>query len=239
MLREFGHPQVAVRPHVARARRQLAVDNLDEGALTGSVGPDESDARVQVKPELDISVERGASRVAKAEAVHLQHRRRDVARVGEAELEEFLVHGLFGKAPGNLLVEQLLLRLGLPRVRGGTVAEPRHVLLHTLDVLLLGVVPLQLVGVNLFPGLHELVVVAPVVLERLGVGLKVHDMSTHVVQEVLRVTDHEKHFIPLGKVALEPHHSLHVKVVSRLVEQQELWLDEQGAGEGHAHAPAA
>ena len=60
-----------------------------------------------------------------------------------------------------------------------------YLLLHTLDVLLLGVVPLQLVGVNLFPGLHELVVVAPVVLERLGVGLKVHDMSTHVVQEVL------------------------------------------------------
>ena len=71
-----------------------------------------------------------------------------MSRVRELELEHLLLDGFLREALGELLVQQLLLRLALPRVGRRAVPEARHVLLHRRDVRLLRFVPLHLLDVR-------------------------------------------------------------------------------------------
>lgn len=57
----------------------------------------------------------------------LQYRWGQVARVGKPKLEANVIHGFLRETPCQLLVQQLLLRLGLPRVGRTGVPETSHV----------------------------------------------------------------------------------------------------------------
>ena len=59
------------------------------------------------------------------------------------------------------------------------------------------------------------------------------------VEQVAVVADDEDGVRIGAQVALEPHRAFEVEVVGRLVEQQDLRLEEQHGGERNAHAPAA
>ena len=83
----------------------------------------------------------------------------------------------------------------------------------------------------------EAVVVAVVGDELLLVD--VHDMVAHVVQQVAIVAHHQQRVAEALQVLGEPEHRLEVEMVRRLVEDQEVGIAEQRAGQRHAHAPAA
>lgn len=49
---------------------------------------------------------------------------------------------------------------------------------------------------------------------------------------------HQERSPPLPReIVVEPQHRVEVEVVGRLVQQEELRLDEEGASKGNAHAP--
>ena len=139
--------------------------------------------------------------------VALQHGRADFAAVGELEVQRLLHLDLVGQARLEHLVEDLFLRLRLAGHLGVALAEPRHVVLHVLDLVLLRLEPLLLLLALLRARLHKLVVVARVVHELL-LGRVVHHVRAHGVHEVLRVAHHEQDLVPLGQVVLQPHHGL-------------------------------
>ena len=136
--------------------------------------------------------------------------------------------------PTPHLVEDLLLGLGLlDQVGEGTARGDE--LLDVLDVLLLLLVLLPLDDLLLLDRLLEGGVVTGVVLELL---LREPDrVGADAVEEVLRVGDEHEALVVLAQVVLEPHAGLEVQMVGRLVEQQQRGAHEEGAGEGHAHAP--
>ena len=55
----------------------------------------------------------------------------------------------------------------------------------------------------------------------------------------LRMRDEHQNLFVVLELLLEPDAGLQVQVVGRLVEEEEMRLDEEGAGEGDAHAPTS
>ena len=89
----------------------------------------------------------------------------------------------------------------------------------------------------LAPGALEPVVAAGVEGEL--PALEVADLLRHRVQEVAVVADQDQRARVAAQMLLEPDRGLEVEMVGGLVEQQEVGLEEQHAGQRHAHPPAA
>jgi hypothetical protein len=96
---------------------------------------------------------------------------------------------------------------------------------------------LLLLGNLLRVHLLEVVVVALVVVQLLV--LEVDDVGDDGGQEILVVGHHQQRALPLGQVVLQPNHGVQVQVIRRLVQQQQVGLHEERAGQRDAHAPAA
>mmetsp|Transcript_86633 Transcript_86633/g.187404 ORF Transcript_86633/g.187404 Transcript_86633/m.187404 type:complete len:533 (-) Transcript_86633:425-2023(-) len=111
-------------------------------------------------------------------------------------------------------------------------------LLHQLElVLLLLELPVGLV-LLLVVHLLEGGVVASVVDQLLV--LEVQDVRADVVQEVGVVGNHDHRVrVDMGEVVVQPEDGVQVQVVRRLVEHQQLRLEEEGLRQGDAHAPAS
>ena len=86
-------------------------------------------------------------------------------------------------------------------------------------------------------GLHERVVVAGPVAQILVDELD--DLLGDVVQELPVVRHHDGRPRVALDVVLQPDDRLQVQVVRRLVQQQDIRLDEQRARDGDTHAPAS
>jgi hypothetical protein len=67
----------------------------------------------------------------------------------------------------------------------------------------------------------------------------VHGALRHRVQEIAVVADQEEGLGIAPQVVLEPQARLEIKMVGRLVQEQQVGLGEQHGGERHAHAPTA
>ena len=134
------------------------------------------------------------------------------------------------------LLDHLDARLGLARLAGlglEAVDEGLHVLALGGDLGLLRGVVLEPLGA----GALEAVVVAVVGDELLLVD--VHDVVAHVVQQVAIVAHHQQRVAEAPQMLGQPQHRLEIEMVRRLVEDQEVGIAEQRAGQRHAHAPAA
>jgi hypothetical protein len=69
--------------------------------------------------------------------------------------------------------------------------------------------------------------------------IQVRDDVDAAVEQPAVVADHDRGAREARQPALQPHRGFKVEVVGRLVEQQQVGLQEQRAGQRHAHPPAA
>ena len=106
---------------------------MGEGA--DPVGPDEGDAGVEIDRQLELGVEVVLllAVVAEGDAVDGEHRRRQLAAVGEVELDGAVLLHLLREPRLHHLVDDLLLRLRLLHQVGVGPAR-RDELLEVLDV---------------------------------------------------------------------------------------------------------
>ena len=86
-------------------------------------------------------------------------------------------------------------------------------------------------------GIFERVVIA--LVEGELAALEMDDRVDRLVEQVAVVADHEHGVGVGGEILLEPQRAFEIEIVGRLVEQQQVGLAEQHAGQRHAHAPAA
>lgn len=86
--------------------------------------------------------------------------------------------------------------------------------------------------VNALLALLQIVgVVAAVGIDGLVVDLQ--DQVAHLVEEVAVVRHHQQRLVTSTQIALQPFYHLEVEVVGRLVEDQEVGLQQQHVGQGH------
>mmetsp|Transcript_12351 Transcript_12351/g.26062 ORF Transcript_12351/g.26062 Transcript_12351/m.26062 type:complete len:233 (+) Transcript_12351:763-1461(+) len=163
VLGEAAEFQVPVGTNVSHGRIEFAGHELDECGLSRPVRSDQRHARIQIDPKINVSIERLASRIPKGHVVKGQHGWRQVARIGELEVEQLFFLRFGGETGPDHFLQYLFLGLCLLGVLGGTVAEAGNVFLHLLDGILFPLVLFPLVFFLFGFGLDELVVVSVVV----------------------------------------------------------------------------
>ena len=62
------------------------------------------------------------------------------------------------------------------------------------------------------------------------------DEADDEAQEVINGED--ENVVVLGQIGFQPAHGLEIQVIGRLVEDEEMRLDEESTGEGDTHAPS-
>jgi len=228
--------EVRVPVHDAAGGGELAGHEAQEGGFADAVGADERGARVHVDAEVEVLVEvvfRGAT-VAEGDVVEGEDGRGQFLDVGEAEGEDaVLVDGL-DEAVGLHLVEDLLAGLGLPD-EVGVGAGRGDEFLDVGDFFLLFGVGFHLVGFLLAAGLDVGVVVPPVVDEL--AHAHVDHVGADAVEEVHAVADEDEGAVPFLEVLFQPDAGLEIQMRRWVVEKEEGRLDEEGFGQGDAHAP--
>ena len=91
---------------------------------------------------------------------------------------------------------------------------------------------LRPLGVDaLLPLLQVIGVVAPIGID--GMVVQLHDDGAHTIQEEAVVGHHQQCPVTPCQIALQPFYHLQIKVVGRLVEDQQVGLHQQHIGESH------
>ena len=85
--------------------------------------------------------------------------------------------------------------------------------------------------------LHERVVVARPVLQI--VVDELDDLLRHAVQELAVVAHDDRGSRVVADVVLQPDNGVQIQMVGRLVQQEDIGLDEERARDGHAHSPSS
>ncbi len=164
----------------------------------------------------------------------MENRRRETFRSLIGKLERNLGLLLDGDKHGHPL-QRLDLRLD-ERGTLGVVPKLVDKFLGVGTGLHLSFVLLHLVPGAVSPRLDERGVVALVAVQLARV--EVQDVRRDNVEEVSVVGDDENGRRPRLQVVLEPDDGLHVQHVGRFVEEEQVRLGEEGAGEGEPHPPA-
>lgn len=66
---------------------------------------------------------------------------------------------------------------------------------------------------------------------------EIHDVCADGVHEILGVGGDDEDVVVGGEVSFEPDDGAEIEMIGGLVEEEEMGLDEERAGEGDAHAP--
>ena len=232
ILGEVSDLHLARGVHGAIHRRQLGGEQAREGGLAVAVAAEQRDAVVGVEAQVEALEDRRVV-VTDAGEVERDERRAQLVRRREIEAERGVVDEL---GDGLHLAQHLGAALRL--LRGGSAGGVAgDVILQLLALgLLLGTRGGDL---RLALGTLALERVVAAGIKRQLAALEVEDVVDDVVEEVALVADEQNGGgIGLQEV-LQPQHRLQVEVVGGLVEQQQVGLREQQAGECHAHPPAA
>jgi hypothetical protein len=184
MLGEAADLQVTVRSDVAEGGLQFSGHQLHERRFPSAVWSHQRHPAIQIDAKINVRVQRLAIGIAEGNVVERQDWGGEVTGIGEFEIHRLFHLRLRREPPPHHLVQDLLLALRLLGVLRRAVPEPRDVLLHALDLILLPAVLLHLVLLELALRLNELVVVAVVVLE-LALVREMDCVRAYVVQEIL------------------------------------------------------
>ena len=232
-LVEVGHLELGPELDRALGGRELAEQELDERRLARAVGADEADLVAAAQDEVEPADDGRLAGIGEAEGLRLDHPdARDLAR-GEAHLGHAV-----GLAPGAALAAHLAegLHAGLRALAlgAGAAARPRLLL---RELLLEGRAPLALglLGLDL-AGEVGVVVAGPV--GQLP-AVELDDARGHAAEEGAVVGDEEDRHLRLQEEILHPEDRLQVEVVGGLVQEQQLGLGREGAGEEGAAAQAS
>jgi len=222
--------------HTAGQRFKRAGQRLDQGGLALAVGAEQTDALAvadrQRHPAYDGLVARGGS-VAAIHGLHHQHRIGRRVRLAKHETE----------AGGELHRRQLLhffqrldAALGLLRLAGlGLEAGDEALQVRDLQLLFLkpGLLQFQLLRAQDFKGR----VIAAVAGQLHLVDVQ-HDVADRI-QEFAIMRNHDQGAGIAPQPVLQPDDGIQIKMVGRLVEQQQVGRAHQGLGQIQPHAPAA
>ena len=126
------------------------------------------------------------------------------------------------------LVDQLAAAGRLARL-GLVCRKALDEVLQLLDFFLIFAVLVLDHALNELRGLVPELIVADIQLDLAVVD--VHDMGAHVVEEVAVMRDDQHGALKIRQEILKPAHCLDIQMVGRLVEQQDIRLAEQRAGE--------
>ena len=231
VLTEVGELVVRVDGDLTLGGGELLGDELQEGGLTSTIGTHDTNTST----ELDVV---GDGLVEDVGEVLRVVGETDVLDLDEGDILLVNTGGALegrGGLEGELVLHQLAtlgtgtlpLTVSLPPGVGGRVgidvAVPLHVLLDHLLV----------VSVILDLALLELLEAAVVVLQLLV--LDQHDRGDDVLQKSTIVSNSQERTLVTTKTVLKPQNGRHIQMVSGLVEQQELGLNEESGGEGNTH----
>ena len=232
VLGVVAHDHAVARLDGAGVGRERPGRQLEQGGLAGAVGADDPDPLAPLHRRVEAAVDHpGAEGLG--DPLEAQHLLAGAGRLGEAEADGGAVlqdlHLLH-------LVEQLLLRLGLGRL-GGLGAEALDEPLELVALVLL------LLGGRLQPGL---LLDAPLPVGGHAAGVAPHPLRLQgqhpgdlPVEEVAVVADQQHGPPQPAQEGVEPGQGGDVEVVGRLVEQQEVRVLQQQAGQRGPHLPAA
>eukprot|EP00048_Salpingoeca_helianthica_P015327 m.226196 g.226196 ORF g.226196 m.226196 type:complete len:385 (+) comp16891_c0_seq1:204-1358(+) len=213
----LGDAKVAVAVDLTAGGLELTHEQLEQGALAGTVGADKDDAGVEIDTKVQTSVESilGVARVGEADRLEGKHWGSKFVAGREEERHRVLDLDFLNETISLHLVKDLLTALGLAhKVCIGTAAGNK--LLDVLDFLLLLGILLHLVGLVLVAGLAVLGVVATIVHQG-ALGCEVHDVCADVVEKVLRVRHNHENLGIVAQAVLKPDASLQIKMVGGLV----------------------
>ena len=208
-----------------------ADDRLEQRRLARAVRADQGDVLAPLEHELGVLEQRLRAR-SEVESLRLDDHSPAAHGLQELEAERATAGAggvdTFGLDPGDLLQ----LRLRLPRLR--PVAEARDEALEPGDVLGLPLGPLRLVGE---PGGLLLAPDVPLAGEvGRAAALELEHGGADRFEEPAIVRDEDDGGVDRRELLLEPLHRLHVEVVGRLVEEQQVGpagesACERGAGQ--------
>mmetsp|Transcript_10805 Transcript_10805/g.19707 ORF Transcript_10805/g.19707 Transcript_10805/m.19707 type:complete len:352 (-) Transcript_10805:570-1625(-) len=228
--------QMGVSRDGALAGIQIAGHQLEKSGLAGTVGSDEGDTGVAVDSEIQILVEEVGRQtvVPEADVMEGEDGGRQLGALWEGEGEGALFLNRLGQTRLLHLIEDLLLTLGLlDEVSVGTATGNEG--LDVANVLLLLLVLLHLNDLVFGDSLAEGVVVTSVVNQFL-LG-KPDDVRANTVEEILGVRNDHQTLLVLAEILLQPHASLKIQMVGRLIKQEQSGSGEKGTSKGDAHTP--
>ena len=238
MLAEIADLDVGADGHRAGGRLGLPGQHLEQGGLAGPVAAGEGDFF------LPSNHARKAIEHLAGGVVGLQP---DFAKAIEPA-NVVTAAGRLGKLEPHhpLLRRQLdpldLLQLLDARLHLGGMGNPRPEAGD--EVLLLGqhLLLAPVTGQQLFPADLPLAQVKIIVAAVGGHALVGHldNPPDHAVHELAVMAGHEQRALELAhQPLLQPDNGFHVQMVGRLVQQQDVRVDGEDAGQGDAHLPAA
>ncbi len=233
VLREVADAQARRALDLALAWLQAIRQQPDEGRLAVAILAEQGDAVVHVEPQVELAQHERSVGVADRDLVERLDRRGELLGGRKVEGNALVDRHRHDRAK---LLDHLDPRLCLARLaRLGLEAidEGLHVLALGGDLGLLRGIVLEPLGARAL----EAVVVAVVGDELLLID--VDDVIAHVVQQVAIVAHHQERVAEAPQMLGEPQHRLEIEMVRRLVEDQQVGIAEQRAGQRHAHPPAA
>ena len=210
-----------------------AGQRLDQRRLAGAVRPDERHVFAPLQPQLAVLEQRPAGHL-EPPALHVEHHPPRSLRAAELEAERAVV--AWDRARPLHLVELLHPRLGLARL-GRLVAEALDEALHPGDLRLL---LLDLLAeLDLARGRLAAPRVPRAREEARAPGLELQHRGADRLEEPAVVRHEDHRGVELGEVLLEPLERDDVEVIGGLVEQQQVGVARQRAGERGARELAA
>ena len=205
----------------------LPGDHPQQRRLAGAVGSDHAHDAAARELEAEV-VDEQAVAVGLAQPFGLDH---EIAEPGTGRDVNLDLVELDVAVLGQQRLVGVQACLGLPAARRGVHAHPLELLLDR--ALTAGLLALLLLEASLL--LHQPPRVVALVRDA-AAAVELQDPSGDVVQEVAIVGDGHHRALVVLEVLLEPRHGLGVKVVGRLVEQQQVRLAQEQAA--HRHPPA-
>ena len=233
ILRVVAGLGVVAERALARLRREHAPENLQQRGFARPVRPHQHDALAALRLETHAAVHH-AFAVGKVDVLQLDRPEPAALRLGEPEIQLAVV--ALGRFDLVHTLNLLELALGLCRlgILGAEAVDEFH---QAADFPLLVFVEgqlLLLVGL----ALQEILVIAAAVTDQLALA-NLNNASHKLVQELAVMRDDENRSGVALQIVLKPQQRLQVKMVGRLVQQQQVRLLRQQSGQVRPHHPAA
>ena len=234
VLREISDTDGFRRKALAAHQRQTLGDRFHKSCLALPVCADNRDPVIRVQTDIDIVQDARARPIAELRALDLEQRRRqfrfrrrkEERRRALGDRDRDILH----------LLEHLHAALGLTRLgRLGAEAVHEGLKVGALGGLL-GALAFQLGKLG---GAQAQPVIITTRRDRQLAVFQRQCVRDAAIEQLAVMADDQHRMRIFAQIAFQPGGAFQIEIVRRLVEQQEVRLREQRAGNRRAHAPAA
>eukprot|EP00126_Sphaerothecum_destruens_P008039 Sdes_comp20068_c0_seq1m12965 len=234
MLVEIGNSALGVFRNISFTGDHLIIENFHQRGFSHTIGSNNRNATVQINAEIQLLKQVGLISIPKRNIGEGQTRGRQRLGIGEVELDAGIVHVHF-----NLIAFQLFQHLHTTLSLLGQIAVTHLILgnvglqvgLHSL----LGLLSNQQVALALRSSLRKGVVISAIMPQFLAV--KMINISTDRIQKLAFVGGNQQYLFPVFQIRLQPNRRLHIQMIGRLVQQQQIRLAIKRLSNRYPHAP--